>query len=69
LDSSLVSNKLEQNTVILRLGPGPGNLSKNCQNLPHVRHLSLKARNSKPEVFFHCRLEDLPSLLRVWAAL
>jgi len=26
-------------------------------------------KNLKPKFFFHCRLEDLPNLLRVWTAL
>jgi len=44
-------------------------MSQNGQKpTSHMTSLTKKT-NPKPKIFLHCRLEDLASLLRVWAAL
>jgi len=42
---------------------------KMAKNLPSLRCGSQKNRNPKQKNFFHCRLNVLLSLLRVWTAL
>jgi len=52
------------------LGPGQVPAAKNGQK-PTLLMTSLtkKKWNPKPKIFFHCSLEDLPSLSMVWTAL
>jgi len=47
----------------------PGNMNQNGQK--HTPLITSLTKNLKPKTktFFHCRLEDLLSLLRVWTAL
>jgi len=49
------------------LGTGQVPVAKNCQKPTLWRHSQKKTQNQK--IVFHCRLKDLPSLLRVWTAL
>jgi len=49
------------------LGPGSGNLSQNGQK--HTPFMTWYTKKPTPPIFFHCRFENLPHLLRVWTAL
>jgi len=70
LDSSLVSIENFQSEVLrLAVGSRLGTAAKNCQK-PTLLMASLtkKLKPKSRKLFFHCRLKDLPSLLRVWTA-
>jgi len=49
-------------------GPRSGNMSQNGQKPTSLTTSFTKSWNQKTNIF-HCRLEDLPSLLRAWTAL
>jgi len=67
-DFSLVSNKnLNKIFPSSGLGSGPGSTSQKGVTLPHLWHHPQK--NESQKIFLHCKLEDSPSLLRVWIAL
>jgi len=70
LDSSLVSSNENLSKILPFSGWALGQVTwtKMAKNLPHLWHHSQKKSKTK-NVFFHCRFEDLPSLLRVWTAL
>ena len=51
------------------MGPGPDEVGQKDLELLHLWHYSQKIWNPKPKFFFHCRLEDLLSLLSIWTAL
>jgi len=44
------------------MGPGPANLIQNDHNSTVVMTSLTKTRNPKPNIFYQCRLKDLPSL-------
>jgi len=69
-DSSLVSNiKTSVKYFHLAVGLRSDTSHQKWPKTSHLRRHSQKKWNPKPKIFFHCRLEDLPSLLRVWTAL
>jgi len=51
------------------LGPRSGNMSQNSQKLTSLVMSLTKDPKPKTKNFFHCRLKDLLSLLRVCIAL
>jgi len=53
----------------LAVGPRPGNTSQNGQKPTSLMLLTKKRKSKTKNHFFHCRLEDLLNLLRVWTAL
>jgi len=69
LGFNLVSNKnLSEKLPSSCLGPEPDEECQKGLKLLHLWCHSQKIHNPKP-VFFHCWLEDFPSLLRVGTAL
>jgi len=45
--------------------PGPGKVGQCGLKVLHLWHHSQKIRTPKQKIFFECRLEDLPRLLRL----
>jgi len=71
-DSSLVSNENlgEILWLVLRLGPRSGNMSQNGpKSASLMTSLAKNLQLSTEKFFFHCRLEELLNLFRVWTAL
>jgi len=46
----------------------PGNLIQIGHKPTHLLHHLQKTGHPKPRNFFHCRLTNLPHLLKVWTA-
>ena len=66
-DSSLVSNE-NFSEILWSSGWALGQVTwaKLAKNLPHLWRHRQRTQNQKND--FHCKLKDLPNLLRVWTA-